>query len=84
MMKAYTNIVPLPVFWGIIWGVLAIGMWRRNRSVRLVMITFAFLGLVIFSTAGMGLGIMEAEKQLGMIFMSLGIAGSVGMTLLKR
>jgi hypothetical protein len=84
LMTAYTNIIPRTVLFSIIFSILAIGMWRRNRSVRLALVTFSILGAFLF-TAGVGLeiGITSSEKYLGLIFMSLGIAG-IGLSFIKR
>ena len=33
LVGAYTLAIPTTIFWGILTGILAIGVWRRNRSV---------------------------------------------------
>ena len=76
MMKAYTNIIPNAIFFGVLFGVLALGFWRRNRSVRLVSILFIMLGpFLFFSDAGLMLGIPGAERGIGVVLLAAGLAG---------
>ena len=84
LMKAYTNIIPNAIFFGVIFGVVALGFWRRNRSVRLVSIVFIMLGpFLFFSDAGLMLGIPGSEKGIGLVLLAMGLAGTL-LTFVKR
>jgi len=81
---AYRNIIPNSIFFGILVGVLVLGFWRRNRSVRLVSILFIMLGpFLFFSDAGLMLGIPGAEMGIGAVLLALGLAGIV-LSFVKR
>ena len=81
---AYRNIIPNTIFFGVLFGVLVLGFWRRNRSVRLVSILFIMLGpFLFFSDAGLMLGIPGAEQGIGIVLLALGLAG-IMLSFIKR
>jgi len=81
---AYRNIIPNTIFFGVLFGVLVLGFWRRNRSVRLVSILFIMLGpFLFFSDAGLMLGIPGAEQGIGVVLLALGLAG-IMLSFIKR
>ena len=78
LVGAYTLAIPTTVFWGILTGILAIGVWRRNRSVRLVSVLFVMIGpFLFFSDAGLMLGIPGAEQAIGVVLLAAGLAGII-------
>lgn len=81
---AYRNIIPNAIFYGVLFGIVAIGMWRRNRSVRLVSVVFIMIGpFLFFSNAGLMLGIPGAEQGIGLVLLALGIAG-IGLSFIRK
>lgn len=76
MFLGYTNVLSAPIFFGLLIAALTIGMWRRNRSIKLVSITWVICGALVM-TAGSGLswGIPGEMQKLGGLFLALGVAG---------
>lgn len=81
LMKAYTNIIPITVFWGIITSILCIGMWRRNRSVRLVLVVFTICSGVMFY--GLSIVVPGNVLMIGQVLTALGMAG-IALTFIKK
>jgi hypothetical protein len=77
VINGYTNVVPETIFFGIILGVIVIGMWARNKSTRLVGILMMIISPIIMYTAspGLNLGIPLAEQALGQALLAAGFAG---------
>ena len=81
---AYRNLIPNIVFYGVIIGILCVGMWRRNRSVRLVLVTFTICGSFLFYVgSGLELGIPANIMLIGKVLTALAFAGIV-LTFIKR
>jgi hypothetical protein len=75
-LAGYFNIMPASVFFGLLFGMITIGFWRRNRGVRLVSVTMIILSpLIMSSNAGLMFGIPLVEQALGQALLACGIAG---------
>jgi hypothetical protein len=83
LFKAYTNIMPSSVVFGMLFGVIVIGMWQRTKSVRLVSILMMIASpFIVLSNAGLMLGVPLAEQALGQVLLALGFAG-VALSFIK-
>jgi len=84
ILKAYTYVMPTPIFFGLLFGVIVLGFWRRNRGVRLVSVVFIILSpFIMSSNAGLMFGIPLAEQAIGQALLAAGIAGMM-LSFVKR
>jgi hypothetical protein len=83
-LLGYFNIMPASVFFGLLFGLIVVGMWRRNRGIRLVSVVMIILSpLIMSSNAGLFFGIPLAEQALGQALLAAGIAGIL-LSFVKR
>jgi hypothetical protein len=84
ILAAYTTIIPASIFWGILLSTIVIGMWARNRSVRLVSVTFIILSpLLMTSGVGVSWGVPLALQSIGQGLLAAGLAGLL-LSFVKR
>jgi hypothetical protein len=84
LLEAYTNIIPPAIFFGLFLGIVVLGMWRRNKTVRLVSIVFIILSpLIMSSDIGLMMGVPLAEQSIGQALLAAGIAGML-LSLVKK
>ena len=75
ILGAYTTVVPAVVFFGITLCFIVMGMWRMNRSVRLVSIVFMMIGgFLFFGTSGLEMGMPGILQNIGIAALSAGLA----------
>jgi hypothetical protein len=75
-LLGYFNIMPASIFFGLLFGIVTIGMWRRNRGIRLVSIVMIILSpLIMSSNIGLMMGIPLVEQALGQALLAAGISG---------
>jgi membrane protein CcdC involved in cytochrome C biogenesis len=75
-LLGYFNVMPASIFFGLLFGLIVIGMWRRNRGIRLVSIVMIILSpLIMMSNTGLMFGIPLAEQALGQALLAAGISG---------
>jgi hypothetical protein len=83
-LETYTNIIPALVFFGLFFGIIVLGMWRRNKTVRLVSIVFIILSpLIMSSDVGLMMGVGLDEQRIGQALLAAGIAGIL-LSLVKK
>lgn len=84
LLETYTNIIPAVVFFGLFFGIIVLGMWRRNKTVRLVSIVFIILSpLIMSSDVGLMMGVGLDEQRIGQALLAAGIAGIL-LSLVKK
>ena len=84
VLLPYTNLFGTTLFFGLIFGFLVLGMWRRTNSVRLVSIVMIILSpLIMTSGVGISWGIPTTMQAIGNALLSAGIAG-VLLSFIKR
>jgi hypothetical protein len=84
ILQGYFNVMPASVFFGLLFGLIVIGMWRRNRGVRLVSVVMIILSpMIMSSNAGLMFGIPLVEQALGQALLAAGLAG-VLLSLIKK
>jgi hypothetical protein len=84
LVQAYTFVIPQTVFFGVMLGMIVVGLWRRNRAIRLVSIVFIILSpFVMTASIGLEFGVPLAEQALGQALLAVGIAG-IFISWLKR
>lgn len=84
ILAAYTTIIPASIFWGLLFMMIFIGFWARNRSIRLP----AILGILIsplIMTAGVGIswGVPLAIQSIGQGLLAASLA-AVLLSFIKR
>ena len=76
LFRAYTTLMPASVVFGLLFGILVIGMWQRTKSVRLVSILMMIASpFIVLSGAGLMLGVPLAEQAIGQTLLAMGFAG---------
>ena len=76
LFRAYTTVMPASVLFGLIFGVIVLGVWTRTKSVRLIGITMMIISpFIVSSGAGLYLGIPLVEQALGQALLAAGLAG---------
>ena len=76
LFAAYTNVVPATVMFGIIFGMIVIGIWYRTKSVRLIGILMMISSpFIVDSNSGLMLGIPLVEQAIGQALLAAGFAG---------
>jgi hypothetical protein len=76
LFRAYTTLMPASVVFGLLFGVITIGMWQRTKSVRLIGILMMIASpFIVMSGAGLMLGVPLAEQALGQTLLAAGLAG---------
>ena len=82
--QGYFNITGSTVFFGLLFGVIVLGMWRRNRRVRLVSIVMIILSpMFMYASSGLMFGIALPIQQIGQSLLCAGLAG-VLLSLIKK
>ena len=67
---------PRTLLYGLLLGLIFVGLWLRTRSIRLVSSLSLMLGMMLFSNAsGLYLGIPLQEQLLGSVLLAAGFAG---------
>ena len=76
IFSAYFTLTPPTLFFGIFFGFIVLGFWRRTNSVRLVSIIMIILSPVILSSnLGLFFGVPLVEQALGQVLLACGVAG---------
>jgi hypothetical protein len=84
LFRAYTNLMPASVMFGLLFGAIVIGSWIRNRSVRLISILMIIISpFIVSSSAGLYLGIPLVEQAIGQALLACGLAG-VMLSFIKK
>lgn len=84
LFLAYTNVIPGTIFFGLFLGIIVIGLWRRNRGVRLVSVMFIIISpLIMSSNIGLMMGVPLIEQAIGQALLAAGIAGIL-LSFLKK
>jgi PKD repeat protein len=84
IMTPYTTVIPLNIFFGIILGLITMGMWAANKSTRLVSVLMIIAAPLLFSAgSGLDIGIPGALQSLGEACLAVGIAGTL-LSLVRR
>jgi hypothetical protein len=83
-LQAYFNITGTSLFFGLLFGMITLGMWRRNRGIRLVSVTMIILSpLIMASNIGLMFGIPPIMQSIGQALLAAGVAG-VLLSFVKR
>jgi hypothetical protein len=84
VMTPYTTVIPLNIFFGIILGLIVMGMWAANKSTRLISILMIIAAPLLFSAgSGLNIGIPGAMQALGEACLAIGLAGAL-LSLIRR
>jgi len=76
VLKPYTDIFGQTLFFGLVFGFVVLGFWRRTNSVRLVSITMIILSpLIMTSGVGISWGMPTTMMAIGQSLLAAGIAG---------
>ena len=85
LQSVYVDSIPRTLFYGIILGLMFIGIWMRTHSIRMVSSLGIMLGGFLFSDAsGLFLGIPLQEQLLGLVLLAAGLAGWVVSLFVKK
>lgn len=83
--QVYTRNFPRLVLYGVLIGMIFLGLWLRTRSIRLVSSLGIIMGMMLFSpTTGLYLGIPGSEQLLGGVLLAAGLSGWVLALWLKK
>jgi hypothetical protein len=81
---AYFNIIPATIFFGILFGMVTLGIWRRTKSVRMVSVLMIIISpLIMTASSGMNFGVPVVFQALGQALMACGVAGML-LSLVKK
>lgn len=83
--SAYVPGIPRTLLYGVLIGLIFIGIWMRTKSVRMVCSLGIMLGGMLFSNAsGLFLGIPLQEQLLGGILLAGGLTGWFMSLVIKK
>jgi len=81
---AYFNVVPATIFFGILFGMVTLGIWRRTKSVRMISVLMIIISpLIMTANTGMNFGVPVTFQALGQALMAAGVAGML-LSLVKK
>jgi len=84
LLSAYTNVMPMSVMFGMLFGVITLGIWTRTKTVRTIAITMCIVSpFIVASGAGLYLGLPLMEQALGQALLAAGLAGIL-LSLIKK
>jgi len=84
LLGTYSSVIPVVVFFGLFFGMVVLGMWRRNKTVRLVSIVFIIVSpLIMSSDVGLMFGVPLEMQSIGQALLAAGIAGML-LSLVKK
>ena len=84
LLLAYTRSVPATIIWGIIFGAIICGFFRKTKSVRLISILMLVLSpLIMSSSTGLMLGMPLVMQSMGAVMFAAGLAG-IGLSFVKK
>jgi len=84
IMLAYFNVIPETIFFGILFGMITLGIWRRTKSVRMVSVLMIIVSpLIMTANTGMNFGVPVTFQALGQALMAAGVAGML-LSLVKK
>jgi hypothetical protein len=84
LLKGYTDVVPITVFFGVTLSFIVLGYWRMNRAVRLVSILFMMIGGFLMTTnTGLEMGVPGMFQSIGIAALAAGISG-IMISFIKR
>ena len=84
IFSAYTNVMPASVMFGMLFGVITMGIWTRTKTVRTVAITMMIISpFIVTSNAGLYLGIPLVEMAIGQALLAAGFSGIL-LSLVKK
>jgi hypothetical protein len=76
LFSAYTNLMPTSVMFGLLFGIITLGIWDRTKSVRTIAITMCIISpFIVTSGAGLYLGLPLVEQAIGQALLAAGLAG---------
>jgi len=81
---AYFTVIPATIFFGILFGMVTLGIWRRTKSVRMIsMLMIIISPLIMTASTGMNFGVPVTFQALGQALMAAGVAGML-LSLVKK
>jgi hypothetical protein len=84
LFSAYSNVMSTSVMFGMLFGVITLGIWTRTKTVRTVGITMMIVSpFIVASGAGLFLGIPLVEQAIGQALLAAGLAGIL-LSLIKK